>query len=70
MKIQKGIEIPLSAKYPFPDMEVGDSFFIPANIAQTARMAAHQHGVRYGKKFCTRSVKEGKHKGVRVWRIE
>ncbi len=53
------------AKYPFAQMEVGDSFFaedaMQAEIASTACMA----GQRLGYRFATRQSVGG----VRVWRI-
>lgn len=72
-KIEKAVEIPGSAggtggpnKYPFPSMEVGDSFFVPGDQASKARPAAHTWGRVHGRKFMTR--KEGD--GVRIWRIK
>lgn len=71
-KITKDVPIPTTAhsgrqatKYPFPDMEIGDSFF--ANIpSQKLSSAAINYGKRYGMRFTVR--KEGD--GSRVWRIE
>ncbi len=66
-KIQKGVPIPTSKiakRYPFKDMEVGDSFLTDAP-QQWASAAAIVHGKRVGQKFTTR-VENG---GTRVWRI-
>lgn len=70
-------DVPLSAKlyaensgdatrkYPFPDMEVGDSIFAPEDKARKVRYAAYAYGKVHGLKFLCRTV-DG---GVRVWRI-
>lgn len=58
-------------KYPFNEMEVGDSFstgpedFGPNGRNSRAGFAAAQHGRRFGMKFATR--REGE--GFRIWRI-
>jgi hypothetical protein len=54
------------SKYPFRDMEVGDSFMALGVAPITVRRAAYWSGRRLNKKFMTRTV-EG---GVRVWRVE
>lgn len=78
--IETGIAVPrppqaFLRKYPFPDMQVGDSFFIPAKTADRirtrnrVRVAARRHALRRdtpkGWRFATRVV-EG---GIRCWRI-
>ncbi len=71
MKIDKGVELPAQLagaprKYPFPDMQVGDSIFVADQNSQgKASMAARSHGAKYGVKFKCMSV-EG---GVRIWRV-
>ena len=71
-EIERGIEMPVvktKAKYPFRDLAVGDSFFVPdGEVASSKRMhsTAYNYGKRYGMKFVARRV-EG---GVRVWRQE
>jgi len=72
-KIEKGIAIPErkggTVKYPFEQMEVGDSFFVPES-AEVRRSnfsnSASSYGKRTGKKFTVRKV-EG---GWRCWRVE
>lgn len=69
-RIEKGIDLPKfsgdqSRRYPFPDMEVGDSFAIPPEQAIRIRTAANNWGKLNGRKFSTR--KHGG--GYRVWRI-
>ena len=72
MKIEKNIEAPKKtagrpAKYPFADMDVGDSVFIHGgHINGKEYVAASQTGLRKGWKFSGRSV-DG---GLRIWRVE
>lgn len=80
MKIEKGIPAPKqknTSKYPFADMEVGDSVYVDGQRSSynqavkdgakfSALPTAHQYGKRSGKKFTGRN--EGS--GVRIWRIE
>lgn len=71
-KIDTGIPLPPRAtapdRYPFPEMDVGDSFFVPEEVLKRASVqaASLRAGKRYGCKFSTRAV-EG---GCRVWRIQ
>ncbi len=66
-KIQKGVPIPpairLGRKYPWYEMEVGDSFYTPVKRQSFSQQLAI-HNNRDGKHFIARS--EGK--GTRVWR--
>lgn len=71
--IDRGIPLPpdrpvFARKYPFPDMRVGDSFFVPGMNRQ--QMAGP---IRYAtcecRKFTTRRVVENGIPGLRVWRI-
>jgi hypothetical protein len=73
--IEKGIPMPArigKTVYPFADMQVGDSFSIPASedakkrSTQVAR-AGWAHGKKDGKKFSIRQTPEG---GLRVWRVK
>ncbi len=67
IKIEKGVEFrpePSNAKYPWDDMEVGDSFFY-ADQKVVAATCSRNHRDK-SKKFCTRQV-EG---GFRVWRVK
>lgn len=59
-KIEKGIKIKKSpaAKYPFHDMEIGDSFL----AEEKTRKAAWKHGKKHNKTFVSRKVGE-------QWRI-
>jgi len=74
MKIDKNVPIPESQsgpgrprKYPFPDMEVGDSFYAEGKKeAEKADVASKKYGTKYGCRFTCRRD-EG---GGRIWRIE
>ena len=52
-------------KYPWSQMEVGDSFVVGAERANTVRGCYVGAGKRLGRKFATRMGSEG----LRVWRI-
>jgi hypothetical protein len=76
IEIEKNVPTPNSeggkTKYPFAQMEVNDSFFVPNGNANSINSAA---GVfRKTKqptwKFTVRKVKENDIKGVRVWRTQ
>jgi len=80
-KIEKNVPIPARRgggppnKYPWRDMEVGDSFFVPANgKSRNALMRALTSSTqskslaRDGLKFTARTDAEAN--GVRVWRIK
>lgn len=62
IKIEKGIPVPLkkSAKYPWKEMAVGDSFFV---AGKSSYFPAHD---AEGRKFTQRMV-DG---GLRVWRVQ
>lgn len=67
-KIEKGVPMPkLRNKYPFRQMEVGDSVYIPNSHAAASKSsyAAYDFQKRTGRKFISR--KEGD--GIRIWRI-
>jgi hypothetical protein len=74
--IDKGIPVPTMrirpSKYPWADMDVGDSFLVEATAEEMkARSASISRGAtaaakQLGRKFTVRKV-DG---GVRVWRTE
>lgn len=75
MKIDKGVSVPPGIysgrgrpeKYPFSDMEIGDSLFEEIYLEyRKIRTAATKHGIKYGKKFVGRAV-DG---GYRIWRTK
>ncbi len=74
-EVEKGVPMPKpvragrQTKYPWKELAVGDSFFVPADAVkpQSARGAVRTANRIYAdRRFATRTV-EG---GIRVWRIE
>lgn len=70
-EIDKGIPIPprsCASKYPWADMKVGDSFFVPGNKTrcEAVQAAAKYRSQRTAEKYVTRT----KPNGVRVWRAK
>jgi len=70
-EIDKGIPIPKTLpvwrKYPFLEMEIGDSFFVSGKEnGLRARGAAYQCSYNNNLKFKTRWVDDG----LRIWRVE
>lgn len=70
--IDTGIPIPPApkrggrkARYPWRDMQPGDSFFVPGASIGVLGAQASDAGSRLGATFTSRTV-EG---GVRVWRV-
>lgn len=65
-RIEKNV--PLPQRYPFAQMEIGDSFAVPENVSRTAvSIAAHRHGKEHGTKFTVRMMPD---RSFRCWRIE
>jgi len=70
INIESGVPAPTSnrrtfaQKYPWRELEVGQSFLEPATCFRTMQAGASLAGKRLGKKFVARIV-DG---GVRVWR--
>jgi hypothetical protein len=52
-------------KYPFPEMEVGDSFFAPGITARGLSNATQWHANKTGKKFTCATEADG----ARCWRV-
>ena len=71
MEIEKTIPIPRAhatrGKYPFHQMEIGDSFVVPVDRRIAASVACDWYKRKHGMKFVTRKTEDGKF--VRVWRI-
>lgn len=73
-KVEKGIPIPSRSKYPFGEMEIGDSFLIQLNgdRVNNVQMKVNQAAKTYRSasrsdfKIKTRKTDEG----LRVFRIE
>lgn len=69
IKIEKGVPIPekKKPKYPFDEMETGDSFGVPVHMGYRVRIYLQRHKERTsGKEFITRTVGDE----VRVWRTK
>jgi len=86
IKIDRGIPIPprtvgragntdgAVCKYPWHEMEIGDSFVFPdgGNVSRAQRMASTNLVVRHKmarSRFTTRTLTEDGRRVVRVWRI-
>lgn len=69
IEINKGLPTPQRGrtKYPFRDMELGDSFFAPGASVISLHGCARRHRPM---RFTCRSLVENGVAGVRVWRIE
>ena len=66
MKVEKGMPIP--NRYPFDEMEVGDSFALPPGVARnTVSVAAGRYGEKHAMKFTVRRMDD---KTLRCWRVE
>ena len=69
IKIEKGIPVPTPratpAKYPFAEMEIGDSFYVARGVAYI-RSVASTRGKALSRKFAVQAEGDG----VRVWRTE
>lgn len=72
--IESGISIPERAarksKYPFAQLEDGQSFFVPGINKTGLYSSARAFARKRGGKFVVRSVEEGGVAGARVWRVE
>jgi hypothetical protein len=72
-EIRTGIELPKisnrgragASKYPFAQMEIGNSFIVTDRTARTVRSAVNAFQKRYEAKFAVRVTEDG----VGVWRI-
>lgn len=71
IQIEKNIPIPENARrgrpsYPWADMDIGDSFFVPSVTKKSAKSTCRHASLRHEPmKFICHDV-EG---GVRAWRI-
>lgn len=69
-KIERGIPMPNNSKgarkFPFAEMEVGDSFAAPSDKITSARQSAVAFGKYHGIKFSCRKQEDG---SIRIWRV-
>lgn len=82
IKIERGVPIPLvdkperESKYPFGEMEIEESFFVPNTKPSSMHACISRFKKSKGseRKFTVRSVTEKQGdkdvEGVRIWRIE
>jgi len=64
--IDKGI--PLPSRFPFSQMQVGDSFLMPSTVSRpTLSLYAGRYGKKHGMKFVTRKMPDGT---IRCWRTK
>jgi hypothetical protein len=69
MKIETDIPVPASTrsrKYPFLDMQVGESIWFDEKVNGKAYRSSLSTGTRHNLKFVTRK-EDG---GIRIWRAE
>ena len=65
MEVQKDVPIPEARKrYPYRDMDIGDSFFVDAGGIQNVCNQNYRMGKKLGMSFIARK----ENGGVRVWR--
>lgn len=64
-------------KYPFRQMETGESFFIPVSPGfdlrtpmQNVCTAAYHFAKRHGGKYSCRAIDEADERGIRVWKTK
>lgn len=72
MNIEKNIPIPVSysgSKYPFKELEIGDSFLAPIEKRNSVNSNANHFGKNCNprRKFITRTISELE---CRIWRTE
>ena len=75
-KIEKDVPLPRATwrtapEYPFAEMEIGDSFYVPKVKQGTLRSRVEafkkrHSGIHLNKKFALRTIRDG----IRVWRTK
>lgn len=75
-RIETGIPCPPTdrgrgnARFPFRQMEIGQSLLIEGRHAKAAGQAAYRAGLLYGMKFTTRKLQVHGAPALRIWRLE
>lgn len=65
VELEKGVPLPVARqKYPYKEMEVGDSFFVNGGGIQNVCNQNYRMGKKLGMSFIARK----ENGGVRVWR--
>lgn len=71
--IEHGVPLPPAAtgkaKYPWEQLEVSDSFFVPGE-GKSVRATAYKRNKLGGAQYAVRNVKRRNVDGVRVWRVK
>ena len=71
-KVDDNIAIPKgrerAAKYPWKELKIGQSFFVPGGKLTTFATTCNKQGKSLDRKFIVRSRDENNVKGVRIWR--
>ncbi len=68
IELSRGVDLPeprVVFAYPYGEMDVGDSFVVPARYRAKVLNANYRAGKRMGRKFVARSEGES----LRVWRV-
>lgn len=67
VEVESGVPLPVERRrYPYAQMQVGDSFVVRSVSLQVVCNANYRTGKKLGRKFVARKVEDG----VRVWRVE
>lgn len=67
IEISRDVPLPEPRRrYPYVEMEVGESFFVPTGSLQVVCNANYRAGKRLGRRFIARKEVGG----VRVWRTQ
>lgn len=68
IKVDEAVPMPtgiFTRKYPYADLEVGQSFLAPEANHNSIRAGASQYGKKLSRRFSVRKTQEG----IRVWRV-
>ena len=71
--IEKDVPLPqknVRWKYPFDQLELGDSFFVVNKDTTQMSALCKRASKRYGGRFVTSKAEKDDQTGVRVWRLE
>ena len=67
--IDKHIPLASRSKYPFEEMALGDSFFVPGRTISQMSAVSCAASRRTKHKYSCRSRRENATNGIRVWRV-
>ena len=73
-EIESNIEIPArqgkKSKYPWSELEINQSFFVPGGNQSSLTSGGHRYGKENGKRFKAVKTEHDGVEGIRVWRID